>query len=343
MDTRGGQNMNEIFQLFNLPVTPVNWNNGYWLSADLWDTFDYTKVLIGDVPCIIAKPLHKVPHVDALLGQFQKVKLEDNVPIVLQLCRLSERRRKELMKADIPFVSPVQIYLPFMGLELQQKTKQTAQSVLTPLSQQLLFLLFYRGNEFYRVESISEILDADRIMISNSLMQLQSLNLVKTEDDGDNVIINQSMPRRALYVLAKSHLIDPVNAVRFVNADKYMSDMPLAGESALAEYSMLAPPMLKSVAYYGDLDDIPGTSKLVDKDKQMRVEFWAYSPVTLSVKAGIADALSVVSSLTSFAASEDDPRLDKAIDEALNEALGGNGINGDLSGIKQLPRMVQRT
>ena len=316
--------MMEIFQAIDMPVIPVNWNNGYWLSADLWYSFDYIKVKIGDIQCIIAKPLREVPPVETLLRQFDKVQQEENVPIILQLNRLSMKRRKELLGANIPFISSGQIFLPFLSQNLHQRLNntQTSQSLLTPLSQQLLFLLFYRDNTHFRVDSLAEILSTDEMSISDSINRLRQLSFIATDRDGDYAIINHSMSRRALYVLAKPYLISPVRSVRYIENDKRVSGLPLAGETALSEYSMLAPPWVKSVAYYGAIDDFNGISELEDRNRQVRAEFWSYSPVILSNKAGVADVLSVVSSLIGYAAGEDDPRLDKALNDALDQALG---------------------
>jgi hypothetical protein len=317
--------MNEIFHAFNLPVIPVNWNNGFWLSANLWDTFDYTKILIRDVPCIIARPLGNAPPVDTLLGQFSKVRMEEDVPIVLHLNSMTEKRRKELLGAQIPFVSPGQIYLPFLGQQYQQNLRNnsfTVQFHLTPLSQQLLFLLFYRAGERFGIDTLTKQLDAGSSSIAPAIVQLQNLGFVEADESMDDVVINHSMSRRALYVLAKPHLANPVRSIRYTADSERVSSLPLAGETALSEYSMLAPPWVRSVAYDGAEDDFPGTSELQDRNRQVRIEYWSYSPAMLSGKIGVADVLSVVSSLIGFATEEDDPRLDKALDEAVDEALG---------------------
>ena len=316
--------MVELFQAFNLPVIPVNWNNGYWLSADLWDTFDYIKVKISDIPCVITKPLCEVPPVETLLEQFDKIQLEENVPIVLQLNMLTGKRRKELLRANIPFVSPGQIFLPFLDMNLQQRhyNKRMSLNPLSPLSQQLLFLFIYWNNVHFRIDSLVEKFSSDEMTIANAISRLLQLNFVATDRDGDYAIINQSMSRRALYVLAKPYLINPICSVKHVLSDNKTCGLPLAGETALSEYSMLAPPWIKSVAYYGALEDFHDTPDHIERNKQLRVEFWVYPPEILSDKAGVADVLSVVSSLIGYAAKEDDPRLDKALDEALDNALG---------------------
>ena len=319
--------MNEIYQAFGVPVIPVNWNNGYWLSADLWATFDYVKVLVGDVPCVVARPLRDVPPVNTLLGQFRKVRLEEDVPVILEVDRLSWKRRKELLSANIPFISPREIYLPFLGMKLEQNTgsKRMAQRFLTPLSQQLFFMLLYQRGISIPVDSIPGRLGSDALPVADALNHLQQIGFVEIDNNSGNYVsANRSMPLRALYVLAKPHLISPVLSVSHVNGDgdTRLEELPLAGETALSEYSMLAPPRGRTVACDCLMNENPGSLKPVGRNNQDRVELWAYSPTRISGKEGVADALSVVSSLYGFAANEDDPRLDKAIDEALDEVLG---------------------
>jgi len=316
--------MTEIYQAFNLPVVPVNWNNGYWLSSSLWETFDYIKVLIGDAPCILARPLYNVPPISTILEQFHDVRREENLPLVLHLSEASVERRITLIAANIPFVCPEQVYLPFIGLESKPEfnNRPLKTNVLKPISQQILFYALYSAKPAFQVDELVGMLDVSSIFFMRSVNQLQRYNLIAAGECGESITINRSISRRALYVLAKPHLVNPVRAVRYVTNNERISALPIAGETALSEYSMLAPPHVKSVASLGSPKDFDCTPTLVNRNEQVRVEFWRYSPEFMSNKPGTADVLSVVTSLAGIAADEDDPRLNQALDEAVNDVLG---------------------
>lgn len=69
-------------------------------------------------------------------------------------------------------------------------------------------------------------------------------------------------------------------------------------------------------AYFGKISDLRGTDALVDSE-QTKVEVWQYNPALLSMREGISDPLSVAVSLRDV----DDPRVEQAIEEAINEVF----------------------
>jgi hypothetical protein len=126
------------------------------------------------------------------------------------------------------------------------------------------------------------------------------------------------MNHRALFESAKPVLFDPVRAVRFVERDILMAKPALAGEDAIAELTMLAAPRLTTYAMQGKLEDVQGTDSLIDRERQVRLELWRYSPVLLSLNRNSADPLSVIITLR----REQDPRLEQAI-ESIYTSLWG--------------------
>jgi hypothetical protein len=117
-----------------------------------------------------------------------------------------------------------------------------------------------------------------------------------------------------LFDKAKPHLLNPVRKRFYVDNEALPPNLPLAGETALGEYTMLSSPRMAVYAYDGKMNDLTGMDTLVDWDAQSQVEIWRYSPTVLSPKSGAADPLSL---WVSIANEDDDARLGIAKDELL--------------------------
>ena len=95
-------------------------------------------------------------------------------------------------------------------------------------------------------------------------------------------------------------------------------DMVFAGETALAEKTMLNPGRVETYAIYHKMFDKRQLMKeLVDPDKQIRLEVWEYDPKQFT-DGNVADSLSVVLSLI----ENEDERIEEAIEELLEREFG---------------------
>jgi hypothetical protein len=121
-----------------------------------------------------------------------------------------------------------------------------------------------------------------------------------------------------LFDNAKPHLLNPVRKQFYVEKDILPPGLPLAGLSALSEYTMLNPPNTATYAFDGKVNELPWTDTLVDADAQAEVEVWRYSPTLLSAKDGLPDLLSLWATL-----ADGDARIEIAKDELLTEIWRG--------------------
>lgn len=91
------------------------------------------------------------------------------------------------------------------------------------------------------------------------------------------------------------------------------AEMALAGDSVLAEETMLNPDKVMTYAVYiKSFAKEKLADELMDTEEQIRVELWEYDPKRFS-EDNMADRLSVA---LSFAENEDE-RVDEAIEELL--------------------------
>ena len=93
--------------------------------------------------------------------------------------------------------------------------------------------------------------------------------------------------------------------------------MVFAGETALSEKTMLNPSRVVTYAISEkDYDKTLLTDELIDPDKQIRLELWAYNPKQFS-EDNSADDISIVLSF----GDTNDERIEEAVDELQERRL----------------------
>jgi hypothetical protein len=216
-------------------------------------------------------------------------------------------------------VNGSQIYLPFMGIYLQEKYAQQKRpnQTLMPSAQMLLFYYLYQNNTEMYTSEASKILGFSAMQISRAVKQLQNLGLISVRKDGVQIVIAGEGGHSALFEKAKPHLLDPVRKKCYVDAHLLSDGLPLAGISALSELTMINVPEVKTFAFHGKLKEMTETDILVDSETQAEVEIWHYAPALLSQRHGIVDPLSLFASLHTNA----DERVEQAAEELLASIL----------------------
>jgi hypothetical protein len=309
--------MLDLAEALCVKITAEPWDGADRLPYMLVETYDFRKVMLGDTICLFAEPRNETPPVQTILRNIERIREVEALPIVLKLNGLSGERRKALISARIPFVATEQVYLPFMGAVLSERlyAEPKPREKLMPTTQLVFFAYLYQNSVKMYTRGLDKRLNISAMQVTRAVRQLHKLNLVDICKDGVQVVIQGKSNHRALFDFADPYLIDPVREIVYIPRDERSSVLPLAGLSALSEMSMLAPPTVPMLAHYSRTDRINGMNALTDREKEACVEVWKYPPTVLSVKPGVADMLSVITSLR----DEKDERVGQAIEETLRK------------------------
>jgi DNA-binding MarR family transcriptional regulator len=312
--------MTDLAETLGIKMASVPWNGVDRLPYILTEAYDFRKVTLDDTSCVFAKPRGVLPTVQAVVRNFERIREVEALPVILELNGLSGERRKALIAARVPFVATEQVYLPFLGVVLQERlyAEPKPREKLMPSSQLVLFDYLYQDSTKLYPGKLTEKLGLSAMQITRAVRQLQKLNLFEVEKDGVQVVIHGKTNRRAMFESAEPYLLDPVREILYLPRSKLTDTMPRAGISALAETTMLADDAVPTFAYYSKTDKLSGENALTDRETQVRAEVWKYAPTLLSRDAGIADQLSVIVSLR----GERDERIEQAIDKILKELWG---------------------
>ena len=237
---------------------------------------------------------------------------------------MTRTQRDGLLKNKIPFVSSLgQIYLPFLGLVLNEnfkKEKKIKTEKMMPVTQTLFIYLLYQKESYVLKSVVADILGFTRTSITRASEQLIAMNLIEQEKVGKEVRMFQKNSPKELLKKAKPYLISPVQKKMVVRAKNLSVQGLKAGETALSEYSMLNVPKLRTVAVYKgaiECDVLEEVDARWEEEQELvLLELWKYNPL-LFEKEGKVDQISLACSM----ADCKDERVEMAVEEMLEKLV----------------------
>ena len=258
----------------------------------------------------------------ALKKQLSKYTKAPGMCVAYSIDNMSRKQRKALIMADIPFISlPNQIYLPFLGIALNDRFKKktmASQDKMMPATQCLFLYLLYNGEKEYVLKKdAAEALKLTRTSITRASEQLRIMGLIKETAHGKEIRMHCTSSGRELFEAARDHLINPVQKVLTVRKP-FSEGLTISGESALSKISMLGGPDLPVYAINKNdirLSNIEQVDPRWEDTREVCViELWKYDPSLFS-KDNAVDPVSLALSL----ASTDDERVQGELERYLED------------------------
>lgn len=300
--------------LFGFPIKYEAWNKQNSLPLYIANGYDFCGIVIGKKHCVTIKPRGELANLSALKKQTEKIQALDNVPVIFDLDSISFYRRKSFIENNIPFIAPKQVFLPFVGAMLTNENDIKSEIDKFVFSTQQLFLLYlYSNKEKFYVSDATKTLPFTPMTLTRAVKQLEAADLFIVTKDGVNKVIDAKYNRAELFEKAKKFLLNPVRKRGYIDKKDVTPDMVFAGETALSERTMLNSPRLITYAVWNKrFDKTKLTDELIDSERQVRLELWAYDPKLFS-NENIADSLSVALSFE----NNYDERLEEAAEELI--------------------------
>lgn len=307
-----------IDHIFGLSIRYEPWDNKSILPLYIVNSYQFYTAYIENIRCIVIKPIEELPTLPSLKKQIQKIRVIDDVPVVLYSKTISFYRRKSLLENHIPFMTDKQVFLPFIGTLLVDEKETEKIKDKFVYSTQILFLAYmYNREKKVYVSDLSKSLPFSAMTLSRAVKQLDMTDLFSVYKDGVNKVIESKYSYKELFERIQHSLLTPVRQVGYMDQSLVTDYMILAGESALSEMSMLNPSRIRTYAVYEkDFDNSQLIDELIDPDVQVKVEIWAYDP-HLFTHTNIADTLSIVLSLK----ENKDERIEEVLEDILEKEL----------------------
>lgn len=261
--------------------------------------------------------------VPALKKQLQKYHEVINLDVVFSFAEMTQIQRNALIKANIPFIAlPEQLYIPFLGMLFHNKfyeKKNIRMDKMMPATQQVFLYLLYNKNKYPIMKStVAEEVGLTRTSLTRATDQLLQMKLIIQEKKGKEIYISCVQQGRKLYELAKSFLINPIQKEIVTKENQFSKPMLKAGETALAEKTMLNTPLILEYAIYKGtkgLNDIKQVDARWEENKKLiKVQLWKYDPYLFS-KNEYVDPISLICSFEENVDERIEIQLDKFLED----------------------------
>ena len=212
------------------------WPEAAFLPRYLSAGREFFLLDIAGEECLLIKTKAASFRLSAFRKQLSK--LPDGAPENIVLCfdALSAHQRKALIECGLSFLVPgSQLYLPFLGAMLQERTKplRTAPERLSPTGQFLLLHYIYNMcSKSATKAQIAKVTKLSPMNVTRAVQELSLLGLLTVERAGRCDRVTPAAVGYLLYQRAKPFLIDPVQKRMSIKWTSALTNFPFAGESA---------------------------------------------------------------------------------------------------------------
>lgn len=307
-------------QTLGLSATVTPWAEEKNLPLYLRSGRKYSLLHIGGLECVLIETDEDSFNLSAFRKQMRKLPAKPE-HVVLCFEHLNSRRRKALIEAGMPFIVPEsQVYLPFLGIVLQERMRsiKVIPERLSPSAQFVLLCLIYEWDiQPIRKIDLAKRLELSAMNVTRAVQELEALELVIVEKAGRSDYVSAANSGKFLYEKALPYMIDPVKKQVCVRKKDIVSNLPLAGEDALAAHSMLNRPQLECRAISRKNYKALGEVEVIDpswstSQDHIQLQIWKYDPEPLAHQHTV-DMISLALSLR----ENGDERVERAVEEML--------------------------
>lgn len=291
------------------------------LPAYLTAAYSFTIACVGEQRMLWVLTSEPVA-IPALRKHLARIGQAWSGTVAMVFADLPAYARQRLVAAGIPFVVPArQLYLPALGVDLRERTRTAPQprGQLRPTAQALLLWLLYRGSERpFTTSDVVAALGFTRMTASRATGELEALGAIQAGERRRPRAFKLAEPPEETWEAMLPRLRTPVARTSAVPvATLAQANAPLAGLSALAQYTELAAPTETTRALASPrVREIAGAGGQGDDEGAVVLEAWTYDPILLT--AGPA-----VDRLSLYLALREDP--DERVQQALRRMLSEVG------------------
>jgi len=239
--------------------------------------------------------------------------------------------RRQMVDRRLGFIAPgAQLYVPEAFLDLRERAPAFAVAHadrISPTTQlMILAVLHHRDLADQNLTELADKLGVSIMSISRTLDELEALQFAKAQHVGRQRRLHMLLGGRKLWDAAEARLQSPVRKIRIVSGQDAEAIGPLAGESALAHYTMLAAPRIKTRAVLAASWERIAEKSLLRPatafdDDRLEVQTWTYDPQFVRESKGSGASIAVVDQLSLYLSVRESP--DERVAQAAEELLEG--------------------
>ena len=289
-----------IGKTLGITVQFHHWKGELELPFYITERYDMRLAELDDVRCVFLWPKEKLSQIGSLKKQIHRIQMEEPLPVVFVFERMDSYHRDAFIHAHLPFiVSESQLYLPFMGMYLQEKYMQNikASDKLQPFTQLLLFYWYDQQENCLYMNDITKVLGCSAMTVTRAFRQLEETGFFETGKTGVQKYLKGKGERNTILEQLNDVASTPVAETIYINRDKLeegteISEYFFSGKSALVRMGMEAEEKVPCYAVNKKTFHLSGSKELLNAETQAEVQLWKYDPSILA-RNGLVDPISL--------------------------------------------------
>lgn len=313
-----------VFETLGVNIATRPWKKSTGLPLYLRERYDYfeTTLLGHDYIFMVGKgDAEQTPATVA--KQLAQVQTRTGREVVFVCHAVAAYNRKRLIQQKVPFIIPGnQMYLPSLGIDLREHLRRTREKrpCFSPATQTLLLhVLWHKETEIMTPSRIAAQLGYAAMTMTRAFDELEEAGIGECAIRGKERQLRFTETGHALWEKALPQLDTPVRKQMFFSGLMPSAKYSRAGQSALAEYSLLAAPdipafALAAKAWEKQILRQKPMEVAVPEPGDMEIQLWKYAPERFAEK-GIVDRLSLFLSMR----ENEDERVQSALETLLEE------------------------
>ncbi len=243
-------------------------------------------------------------------------------PIYIR-AQVTAYNRKRLIEQKVPFIVPGnQMYLPMLAIDLREHFRRLREEspIFSPSTQVVVLHALLRGaGQVLIPAEMAPLLGYSAMTMTRAFDELEAASLAEVTVRGRERCLRFNGGRREIWEKAQPFLRSPVSKRLFIRQTESTKGAIRAGLTALAHFSMLAPPVYTTCALNReDWKALRQRHKIIEIPAQdpdaSEIEVWWYPPA-LFAEGGIVDPLSLYLSLK----ADHDERTEAALEEMMEK------------------------
>ena len=301
-------------------ITIKSWPKKNDFPIFLRNNYNFHEMTILGRKCVLVEVIEEMPNIEQIQKHIKQINNLTDRQIVLFYKKITRYRRKSLIENRISFViEDGQMYLPFLGLDLNKGQENVEQEVkgFTTAAQVAFMYFLYHKNDVVNTTEFAEKMGLNLMTASRALNDLYQANLITYVIGGKTGRSKEyrRIPDPDYFQKGRAYIKTPVKKIIYART-KPLGAL-IAGGEALAGLSMINPPDHSVMAIARnqlnkEQIEILKNKDLIKDTKLVELQLWDYDPKRFSNKHDV-DLLSLYASLK----DETDERILQALEEVM--------------------------
>ena len=313
-----------VHDALGVSVKTTPWSGAGQLPPVLRERYRFAKAeLLGLRALLVIDTNPEEQSPATVRKHMDMLQTKQHADLIYVRAQVTAYNRKRLIEQKVPFIVPGnQMYLPMLAIDLREHFRRIREEspTFSPSTQVVvLYALLRESGRVLIPAEMAPLLGYSAMTMTRAFDELETASIAEATVRGRERCLRFNGDRKEIWEKALPFLRSPVGRRLFIRRASGLEGAMRAGLTALARFSMLAPPEYTTYALSReDWKALRQRHKTIEVPAQdpdaSEIEVWSYPPA-LFAEDGIVDRLSLYLSLK----EDRDERTETALEEMMEK------------------------